>query len=100
MFAVGIECSCPRIDGNVRVDELESTGHYELWQKDFRLVRELGLRYLRYRPPIYKIFRGRGDYDWSFPDKAMQEMRRLGVVPSIDLLQFGLADWLGGFQEP
>src|SRR6185436_18613351 len=50
MFAVGIECSCPKIDGGTRVDELQSTGHYDNWKKDLSLVRELGLRYLRYGP--------------------------------------------------
>jgi hypothetical protein len=52
MFGVGIECSCPKIEGGIRVDELRDTGHYELWQTDLKLVRELGLRYLRYGPPI------------------------------------------------
>src|SRR4051794_7903501 len=37
MFAVGIECSNPVIAGNVRVDELEATGHYDNWRKDLRL---------------------------------------------------------------
>ena len=44
MFGVGIECSCPKIDGGVRVDELRDTGHYDLWQTDLKLVRELGLK--------------------------------------------------------
>jgi beta-glucosidase/6-phospho-beta-glucosidase/beta-galactosidase len=100
MFAVGIECSCPTIEGNVRVDQLRDTGHYEMWQTDLRLVRELGLRYLRYGPPIYRIFVAKGVYDWSFLDPVMQEMRRLGIVPIIDLLHFGLPDWLGDFQNP
>lgn len=100
MFGVGIECSCPKIAGGVRVDELASTGHYEMWQTDLKLVRELGLRYLRYGPPIYRIFRGPDDYDWSFLDPVMHEMRRLGIVPIIDLLHFGLPDWLGDFQNP
>ena len=100
MFAVGIECSCPKIDGGARVDELRDTGHYELWQMDLKLVRELGLRYLRYGPPIYRIFRSKDDYDWSFLDPVMHEMRRLGIVPIIDLLHFGLPDWLGDFQNP
>ena len=81
MFAVGIECSCPVIAGNQRVDQLRDTGHYEMWQTDLRLVRELGLRYLRYGPPIYKIFKGKNDYDWSVIDPIMAEMRRLGVIP-------------------
>src|SRR5688500_16950909 len=100
MFAVGIECSCPTIEGNVRVDQLQATGHYELWQTDLKLVRELGLRYLRYGPPIYKIWKGPDDYDWSLLDPVMHEMRRLGIVPIIDLVHFGLPDWLGNFQNP
>jgi beta-glucosidase/6-phospho-beta-glucosidase/beta-galactosidase len=100
MFAVGIECSCPVIGGNQRVDQLRDTGHYEMWRTDLKLVRELGLRYLRYGPPIYRIFRGPGDYFWDELDPIMQEMRRLGIVPIIDLLHFGLPDWLGDFQNP
>lgn len=99
MFGVGIECSCPKVEAG-RVDQLRDTGHYELWQTDLKLVRELGLRYLRYGPPIYKIFRGKDDYDWSWLDPVMHEMRRLGIVPIIDLLHFGLPDWLGDFQNP
>src|SRR4051794_16964770 len=37
MFAVGIECSNPTVAGNVRVDQLEATGHYDNWKKDLRL---------------------------------------------------------------
>ncbi len=100
MFAVGIECSCPVIEGGVRVDELASTGHYEMWKKDFKLVRELGLRYLRYGPPIYRIFKAPGQFDWEFTDQAMNEIRKLGIVPIIDLVHFGLPDWMGDFQNP
>ncbi len=100
MFAVGIECSYPLIEGNYRVDQMRDTGHYELWKTDLKLVRELGLRYLRYGPPLYSVFRGPGDYDWEFMDRVMEEMRRLGIIPIIDLLHFGLPDWLGDFQNP
>lgn len=100
MFSVGIECSCPTIAGNQRVDQLRDTGHYEMWRTDLRLVRELGLRYLRYGPPIYQTWLGRDHYDWSFLDPVMHEMRRLGIVPIIDLLHFGLPDWLRDFQNP
>ncbi|HEX4794092.1 MAG TPA: family 1 glycosylhydrolase [Humisphaera sp.] len=99
MFAVGIECSCPR-NASGRVDQLRDTGHYEMWRTDLKLVRELGLRYLRYGPPIYRIWRNKDDYDWTWLDPVMHEMRRLGIVPIIDLLHFGLPDWLGDFQNP
>src|SRR3954462_11845331 len=94
MFAVGIECSYPLIAGNQRVDQLRDTGHYEMWQTDLRLLRELELRYLRYGPPIYRVWKGPGEYDWEFMDLVMHEMRRLGIVPIIDLLHFGLPDFL------
>jgi len=100
MFAVGIECSCPLVGGGVRVDQLEATGHYELWKKDLKLVRNLGLRYLRYGPPIHRIYTGPGQYDWSFMDPVMAEMQRLGIKPIIDLVHFGLPDWLISFQNP
>ncbi len=100
MFAVGIECSCPTISENRRVDQLRDTGHYELWKTDLRLVRDLGLRYLRYGPPIYRIFKGPGEYDWSFMDPVMAHMQKLGIIPIIDLCHFGLPDWLENFQNP
>lgn len=100
MFAVGIECSYPKIEGGYRVDQLRDTGHYEHWKTDLRLVRELGLRYLRYGPPLYKVFTGPGKYDWDFTDRVMDEMRRLGIIPIVDLVHFGLPDWLGDFQNP
>lgn len=99
MFAVGIECSYPRIADGVRVDQMRDTGHYEMWKTDLRHVRELGLRYLRYGPPIHRIWVGNGKYDWSFLDPVMQEMRRLGIIPIVDLVHFGLPDWLGDFQN-
>jgi hypothetical protein len=45
------------------VDELEKGGHYTCWQKDFDLVQELGIRFLRYGPPIHTAFLGPGKYD-------------------------------------
>lgn len=100
MFAVGIECSNPVVEGNHRVDQLQSTGHYDNWRKDLSLVRRLGLRYLRYGPPIHRVFQGPGQYDWSWLDRVMEEMQRLGIRPIIDLVHFGLPDWLGNFQNP
>jgi beta-glucosidase/6-phospho-beta-glucosidase/beta-galactosidase len=99
MFAVGIECSNPVVGGNHRVDQLEATGHYENWKKDVRLVKALGLRYLRYGPPIHRIFKGPGEFDWSWLDGVMSEIQSLGIRPIIDLVHFGLPDWMGDFQN-
>ena len=95
MFAVGIECSYPTLKDGRRIDQFAATDHYERWEQDLRLVRDLGLRYLRYGPPLHRVWLGPGRYDWDWLDPVMAEMRRLGVEPIIDLLHFGLPDWIG-----
>ena len=76
MFATGIENSYPTIqlpDGTTkRVDEMEKTFHYECWEKDFQLVKEMGIEFLRYGPPYYKTHLGPGKYDWAFTDETFQ----------------------------
>ena len=102
MFATGIECSYPTIDhGRWRMDQLEETGHYRYWRRDLELVRELGLRHLRYGPPLHQVWLGPERYDWSFTDAVADAMRELHIVPIMDLCHFGLPDWLGNsFQNP
>jgi hypothetical protein len=101
MFATGIECSYPTIDqGRTRRDQLEECGHYLHWQQDLRLVKDMGLKVLRYGLPYHQIHQGAGRYDWSFADDVMQEMQRLGITPILDLLHFGVPDWIGNFQNP
>src|SRR5829696_3495882 len=100
MFATGIECSYPTIEGGRwRIDQLASTEHYRYWRRDLELVRELGLRYLRYGPPLHRIFQGPGKYDWSFIDQVAAAMQELAITPIIDLCHFGVPDWLENFQN-
>ena len=101
MFATGIECSYPTIDhGKTRRDLLAETGHYEHWKTDLQLVKDLGLKYLRYGLPFYKVNPARGSFDFEFCDLAMNEMKRLGITPILDLMHFGVPDWLGDCQNP
>lgn len=104
MFATGIENSYPTIqlpDGTThRVDELEKTGHYTRWREDFDLVKEMGIEFLRYGPPYYRVNTGPDQYDWAFVDEAFGYLRELGITPIVDLCHFGLPDWLGSFQNP
>ena len=104
VFATGIECSYPTIAGSrgrtVRIDQLEQSFHYRYWRTDMALVRELGLRWLRYGPPYYRVHLGPGRYDWAFTDLVFAEMRRLGIAPIADLCHFGVPDWIGDFQNP
>lgn len=101
LFATGIECSYPMIDnGRTRRDQLEECGHYKFWRQDIQLVKELGLKVLRYGLPYYKVNYAQGKYDWSFADEVMNEIKKCGITPILDLLHFGLPSWLGNFQNP
>lgn len=103
LFATGIENSYPVITGkdgkDFRVDEMAKTHHYERWREDFSLVREMGLEYLRYGPPYYKVHLAPDKYDWSFADETFAELKRLNITPIADLCHFGVPDWVGGCQN-
>jgi beta-glucosidase/6-phospho-beta-glucosidase/beta-galactosidase len=101
MFATGVENSIPTIDGGrIRVDQMESCGHYRHWRKDFELVEEIGLRFLRYGPPLHTTFLGPDRYDWEFADLTFAELKRRDIIPIVDLCHFGVPDWIGDFQNP
>lgn len=101
LFATGIENSYPTIqNGRLRVDEMEKCGHYTHWRKDFDLVEELGICYLRYGPPIHRTWLGPDKYDWEFTDLTFGELGRRNIAPIVDLCHFGVPDWLGNFQNP
>jgi beta-glucosidase len=101
MFATGIENSSPTIDnGKTRIDELGKCKHYEFWQKDFQLVEEMGIRYLRYGPPLHRVWLGPERYDWSFVDETYAALHARDIVPITDLCHFGVPDWMGNFQNP
>jgi beta-glucosidase/6-phospho-beta-glucosidase/beta-galactosidase len=100
MFATGIECSTPTIDnGTWRRDQMYETGHYTHWRRDLELVHELGLGFLRYGFPIHLTCPSREKFDWSFPDAVLARMKELDITPIIDLVHFGLPDWLADFQN-
>jgi beta-glucosidase len=101
MFATGIENSYPTVNnGRERVDELEKCGHYQRWREDFDKVQELGIRFLRYGPPLFKTFLGPDRFDWSFTNETFNELKRRGIMPITDLCHFGVPDWIGNFQNP
>ena len=101
MFATGIECSYPTIEnGKVRRDLLEECGHYERFEADLHLIKDLGLKAARYGLPYYKIARREGRYDWEFADRAMALIKKLELTPILDLMHFGVPDWVGDFQNP
>jgi beta-glucosidase len=99
MFATGIENSYPTVARGKRIDQMDKCGHYKNWQQDLHLVRELDINDLRWGPAIYKTFLGPGKYDWDWTDAVIAEMKQLKIEPILDLLHFGLPNWLGNFQN-
>lgn len=99
MFATGIENSAPKVNGR-RVDEMEKCGHYRHWRQDFDCVQDLGVRQLRYGPPLHRTWLGPEKYDWDFADETFAELKRRDILPITDLCHFGVPDWIGDFQNP
>ena len=103
-FATGIECSNPLVvdaqGRRLRRDLLEECGHYRHWRQDLALVKELGTPCLRYGLPNHRVHLGPGRYDWSVCDEPLAEIRRLGIAPILDLMHFGVPEWMGDFQNP
>jgi Beta-glucosidase/6-phospho-beta-glucosidase/beta-galactosidase len=100
LFATGIENSYPTLPGGIRVDQMQKSHHYERWEEDFALVRDLGLNALRYGPPYYRVHAAPERYDWEAADAPLLRLRDLGITVIADLCHFGVPTWLGGFQDP
>ena len=99
-FSTGIENSYPVLPNGRRIDQMEKCGHYDRWREDFGLVREMGVRALRYGPAYYQTHAAPNRFDWSSADEPIQWLRNHGVELIADLCHFGVPDWLDGFQDP
>src|SRR5690348_17218942 len=74
LWATGIEDTfvCDRHPSTGRIlDEYELTEHYQRWRDDLDLVAELGVPYVRYGIPWYKVQPGPDSWDWSFADATL-----------------------------
>lgn len=63
-------------------------------------MQELGIKFLRYGPPLHKTYLGPKKYEWSFADTVFPDLQRRGIIPIVDLCHFGMPDWIGNFQNP
>ena len=99
LFATGIENSYPTLRSGARIDQMAKCGHYERWEDDFALVREMGLNALRYGPAYYRTHTAPDRFEWDSADAPMFRLRELGIEVIADLCHFGVPSWLGGFQD-
>jgi len=79
---------------------MEKCDHYGRWKEDFELVDEMGIKFLRYGPPLHRTFLGSDKFDWSFADDTFNDLKRRDIAPIADLCHFGVPDWIGNFQNP
>lgn len=98
LWATGIENTfVPQTrPGHRALDEYQLMGHYEHWRQDLGLVRDLGLKMVRWGVPWYRIepFQS-GEYDWRWTDQVIPYMvHEMGISPIIDLMHYGCPFWL------
>jgi dTDP-4-dehydrorhamnose reductase len=84
----GIECSLNRVRG-VRFDQLARNGHYTRGD-DLERIAALGIRTLRY-PLLWEraATASPEEYDWTFADERLAQMRTLGIEPIAGLVHHG-----------
>ncbi len=98
LWATGIEDTfVPQTrPGHRALDEYQLMGHYEHWREDLALVRELGLKTVRWGVPWYRVepFQP-GEFDWRWTDQVLPHLvEELGVTPIVDLMHYGCPFWL------
>jgi beta-glucosidase len=77
LWATGIEDTfVPQTrPGHRALDEYQLMGHYEHWRQDLALVRDLGLKMVRWGVPWYRLepFQP-GEFDWRWTDQVIPYM--------------------------
>jgi len=97
LWSTGIEDTfIPQARPGLRaLDEYELTQHYELWKRDFDLVAETGVKYLRWGIPWYRVQPAPDRWDWEWTDRALDYLvNAKGITPILDLMHYGTPLWL------
>ena len=97
MWTVGIEDTFVpqphRRTGRI-LDEYELTQHYRFWREDLDRIASLGVRYVRYGIPWYRVNPEPDRFDWSWTDQVLRHLDDLHLVPIVDLMHYGCPLWL------
>ena len=97
LWATGIEDTfIPQARPGLRaLDEYELTQHYKLWKRDFDLVAETGVKFLRWGIPWYRVQPAHDKWDWEWTDQALDYLVNVkGITPILDLMHYGTPLWL------
>src|SRR5437868_2155374 len=91
-FQAGFECSSHRRRDGVRLDLIRATGHDKHVRRDYRQVRELGLRTVRDGLRWHLIGASPERYDWSSWLPALEAAEEVGMQVIWDLFHYGSPD--------
>lgn len=78
------------------LDEYELIGHYDRWEEDIELMASLGVKVVRYGIPWYRVNPSPDSWDWTWADYPLERLLELGIDPVIDLVHFGVPQWMDG----
>ena len=83
------------------MDAYALTDHYGRWAEDIGLMAQLGVKVARYGVPWPRIQPSPGRWDWDWTERAVERLLESGIAPIIDLVHYGVPDWLdGAFLHP
>src|ERR1051326_6055378 len=85
----GVECTINRV-GNRYFNQLEASGHLQRGCYDVVRFAGLGFRALRF-PVLWESVAPNKptEFDWSWPDRGLEQLNQLGIRPIIGLLHHG-----------
>lgn len=101
-WVVGEEGSDPIVskgDADFRMDQYAASEHYDHMASDLASIAELGVTLVRYGMPWRLAEPERGNYQWSLWDTALDACQAAGLEPIIDLMHFGLPDYLPSLRD-
>lgn len=77
------------------LDEYALTEHYERWEEDLSLLKELGVPFTRYGIPWYRVNPQPGVFDWEWTDRVLDRLVNTHrIEPIVDLVHYGTPLWL------
>ncbi len=97
-FISGFECSTFLWKDKKRRNLVEETQHNRFVQKDYEILRSLGIAVAREGIP-WPLVDQHGTYDFSIIDPMLDAMRQNKILPIWDLCHYGYPDDLDPFAE-
>jgi beta-glucosidase/6-phospho-beta-glucosidase/beta-galactosidase len=97
-FISGFECSTFLWKDQKRRNLVAETQHDRFVDKDYELLRQLGIAVAREGIP-WPLVDNKGKYDFSFIDPMIEAMNKQQILPIWDLCHYGYPDDLDPFSD-